>query len=275
MHEASTAVPSGSFRTTHPLGENLIAIASGKGGVGKTWFSVTLCFALARLHKKLVLLDADLGLANVDIQLGLTPDKDLGAVIDGRAPLRGAITHYETGGFDILAGRSGYGNLASLPVPQLLDLRGQFLALLPSYDLGLMDLAAGIDRAVLTLTSSAALSIVMLTDEPTSLSDAYAFIKVTRAGNPHANLQVVVNMAANKIEGEKEYDKLRLTAEKFLGFTPPLLGIVRRDPKVREAIRAQTPLLVRSPLCEAAQDVEAIAETLLRMPLAAQKKMPA
>src|SRR5277367_3716493 len=94
---------------------NMFAVASGKGGVGKTWFAITLCHALAKRKKKMLLFDGDLGLANVDIQLGLTPDRDLGAVIEGSSSLANAVVKYKEGGFDILAGRSGSGSLATLP----------------------------------------------------------------------------------------------------------------------------------------------------------------
>src|SRR5580700_4785420 len=96
---------------TRPLPcPNMIAIASGKGGVGKTWFAITLCHALAKRGKDVLLFDGDLGLANVDIQLGLTPERDLGAVVEGSSNLSGAVKKYKEGGFDILAGRSGSGS---------------------------------------------------------------------------------------------------------------------------------------------------------------------
>src|ERR1700719_1945126 len=98
---------------------NMIAIASGKGGVGKTWFAITLCNALAKRGKHVLLFDGDLGLANVDIQLGITPERDLGGVIDGTVTLPGAVTKYAEGGFDILAGRSGSGSLGTLSAQKI------------------------------------------------------------------------------------------------------------------------------------------------------------
>src|ERR1700679_2054890 len=114
--------------------KNMIAIASGKGGVGKTWFAITLCHALAKRKKKVLLFDGDLGLANVDIQLGLTPDRDLGAVIEGSSSLGNAVVKYKEGGFDILAGRSGSGSLAMLPSQKLFDLRNDLITLARNYD---------------------------------------------------------------------------------------------------------------------------------------------
>ena len=238
---------------------NMIAIASGKGGVGKTWFAITLCHALAKRGKHVLLFDGDLGLANVDIQLGLTPDRDLGAVIDGTSTLPGAILQYKEGGFDILAGRSGSGNLASLATQKLSELRNDLIALARTYDFVLVDLGAGVDRSVRQMAGPAAMTYVVVTDEPTSLTDAYAFIKLARAANPGAEMRVIVNMAANAADGQKTYDTIRKACETFLHYSPPLAGIVRRDPKVRDAIRAQTPLLIRSPASDAAMDVMTIA----------------
>lgn len=238
---------------------NMVAIASGKGGVGKTWFAITLCHALAKRGKNVLLFDGDLGLANVDIQLGLTPERDLGAVIEGSTNLPGAVTRYTEGGFDILAGRSGSGNLAALPTQRLAELRNDLIALARNYDHVLVDLGAGVDRSVRQMAGPAAATYVVLTDEPTSLTDAYAFIKLGRAANPQAVMPIVVNMAASASDGQKTYDTIRKACESFLNYTPPLAGIIRRDAKVRDAIRAQTALLVRSPASDAANDVDAIA----------------
>jgi len=239
---------------------NMIAIASGKGGVGKTWFAITLSHALAKRGKRVLLFDGDLGLANVDIQLGLTPDRDLGAVVEGTATLSGAVTKFPDGGFDILAGRSGSGSLATLATQKLSDLRNDLIALARNYDHVLIDLGAGVDRSVRQMAGPAAVTYVVVTDEPTSLTDAYAFIKLGRAANPNADMRVVVNMAATTGEGQKTYETIRKACESFLNYTPVLAGIIRRDLKVREAIRNQTPLLTRSPSSDAASDVEGIAK---------------
>lgn len=243
---------------------NMFAVASGKGGVGKTWFSITLCHALAQLGKRVLLFDGDLGLANVDIQLGLTPEKDLAHVTEGQVTLSQAVMRYEGGNFSILAGRSGSGNLATLGTQRIADLRGDLILLAKDYDHVIVDLGAGVDRAVRQMAGPAALTFIVITDEPTSLTDAYAFIKLTRAASPSADLRIVVNMATNNSEGQKTYQTIAKACETFLRYTPPLAGIVRRDSKVRDAIRAQTPLLTRSPISDAASDVEAIAAQITK-----------
>jgi len=241
---------------------NMLAIASGKGGVGKTWLAITLCHALAKRGKRVLLFDGDLGLANVDIQLGLTPEKDLGNVIDDHLELQGAITRYEEGKFDILAGRSGSGSLATMQTQKLSDLRADLIALAANYDHVIVDLGAGVDRAVRQMAGPAAVTYVVVTDEPTSMTDAYAFIKLTVAANPGADMRIVVNLANNAKEGRNTYETLRKVCKGFLHISPPLAGIVRRDAKVRECIRAQTPLLTRSPISDAASDVEDIAANI-------------
>ncbi|MGE3770027.1 MAG: MinD/ParA family protein [Bdellovibrionales bacterium] len=242
--------------------KNILAVASGKGGVGKTWMSITLCQALARMGKSILLFDGDLGLANVDIQLGLMPERDLGAVFEGKCTLQNAITKYEEGGFSVLAGRSGSGTLGTLSTQRLNDLRTHLLEAAKNFDTVVLDLGAGVDRTVRQLAGPARTTLVVVTDEPTSITDGYAFIKLAVQLNPNADIRIVINMAPTLAEGEKTYETIRKACQTFLNYSPALGGIIRRDPKVREAIRAQTPILLRSPTSDAALDVEALAGRL-------------
>jgi flagellar biosynthesis protein FlhG len=125
-----------------------IAIASGKGGVGKTWLAITLSHALANSHRNVLLFDGDLGLANVDIQLGLMPKHDLGGVLAGRLPLNQATMPFGDGNFDIIAGRSGSGNLANISASRLQSLNEDLTMLSLSYDHIIFDLGAGVERTV-------------------------------------------------------------------------------------------------------------------------------
>jgi len=242
---------------------NMVSIASGKGGVGKTWLTITLAHALANAGQRTLLFDGDLGLANLDIQLGLMPKNDLGQVIAGRLQLHQAIETCDDTGFDVIAGRSGSGGLANLASSRLTMVCDELTTLAAQYDRVLLDLGAGLERTVRQLAMASGTCVVVVTDEPTALTDAYAFIKVMHQQIPDFDIRIVANMVNSQKEGEKTYNTLRKACEGFLKISPPLLGIVRRDSKVREAIRAQTSLMTRYPNTEAAEDVMAIAQTLI------------
>lgn len=243
---------------------NMLAVASGKGGVGKTWLSVTLAQALARNGKNVLLFDGDLGLANVDIQLGLQPGRDLGGALAGQYELAKATTHHPEAGIEVLAGRSGSGGLAGLPGPRLAVLLQDLAELSAAYDHVVLDLGAGLERTVRQLAALAETNLIVATDEPTSLTDAYAFIKLAQQVKPNSDIRVVINMASSPAEGERTYATLLKACESFLKISPPLAGVIRRDSKVKDAIRHQVPLLTRHPTCEAASDIEKLAGRLTR-----------
>lgn len=246
---------------------NLIAVASGKGGVGKTWFSVTLSHTLARGGGRTLLIDGDLGLANVDVQLGLTPKYDLAGVIAGTVPLKDAVCPVDGGsrsgrGFDVLAGRSGSGALAALKPQELQNVVGLIEDLAKSYAHVVLDLGAGIDAPVRSMCAIAGLVLVILTDEPTSLTDAYALTKVLKIRDETTPIEIVVNMAEGPSHARRTYQALAHACRSFLGQEPALAGIIRRDKQVKDSIRQQTPLLLRYPQSPAAHDIEALAESL-------------
>lgn len=241
---------------------SIVAIASGKGGVGKTWLAITLAQSFAEAGERTLLFDGDLGLANVDIQLGLVPTRDLGHFANGTS-LDKLVTKFAPGGFDVIAGRSGSGTLAALEPASLGQLIGGLAELAHDYDRVILDLGAGVEAPVRALGALARVGLVVTTDEPTSLTDAYAFIKLSLAAGRARDLRIVVNLAANPREGERTYGTISKACREFLKFSPPLAGIVRRDPKVRDTIRAQAPLLTRHPGADAATDVRALARNLL------------
>lgn len=244
-------------------GKGIVAVASGKGGVGKTWFAISLAHAMAKRGVRTLLFDGDLGLANLDIQLGLMPQRDLGGVLAGRLTLNQAVLPYEDGGFDIIAGRSGSGSLANLPVSRLRTLGEDLTLLGAAYGRVIIDLGAGLERTVRQLAHSADTCLVIATDDPASLTDAYAFIKVTHMERPGVDIRVVINMAHSIRAGERTYNTLLKACQGFLKIAPPLTGIIRNDTNIREAIRNQMPLLTRHPNSEAAADVHAIADSLM------------
>lgn len=279
------SIPAGKLKIVknqRPIIPNLITIASGKGGVGKTWFASTLAHAMAFKGKRVLLFDGDLGLANVDVQLGLTPQVDLANVVSGRVPFCDAVTPFEGGalpfgdestpeaarrsaGFDVLAGRSGSGTLGSLSRSQLAELTHSLKGIAEDYDYVICDLAAGIDNAAKILSTPSGKIYVVLTDEPTSLTDAYAFIKVMTMRYPDIPVEIVVNMAEDKAEGRRTFATLAKACENFLSFEPKLAGIVHRDPNVKATIRQQAPIITRFPQSRAGKDVREIAEKAVKL----------
>jgi flagellar biosynthesis protein FlhG len=239
--------------------------------VGKTWFAISLAASLTRSGLRALLVDGDLGLANVDVQLGLMPTRDLGHLIDDGLSLGEAVTACPDGGFDVLAGRAGSATLSTLSATAL----EKFLVLLSGaldYDVILVDLGAGIDRSLRRIACWADTLLVVATDEPTALTDAYVVIKVHAAdrerlcatidGMPGADVRIVVNQADNEGAGRQTYDTLARVSVTYLQLKPALAGIIRRDERVRDAIRSQACFPLRYPLAPAALDIERIVEGL-------------
>lgn len=244
-------------------GKNMIAVASGKGGIGKTWFSITLAHALSGFKQKVLLFDGDLGLANMDMQLGLSVTEGLGSVIAEAKTLNQVVMPCEKARFDIIAGHSGSAGLASMPVGRL-QILGEDLSLLaPLYDRVIMDMGAGIEKSVKILSSMAGKIIVLCTDEPSSLKEAYAFINIMALQYPRSELNIVINQANSLREGQRTYETMLKACRNFLNIEPPLLGIIRRDTRVRDAIRSQMPIISRYPTSEVVEDVLAIARKLI------------
>jgi flagellar biosynthesis protein FlhG len=256
----SKSVASAPPPTPYPR-PRLLAIASGKGGVGKTWLATTLSRALVQTGRSVMLFDGDLGLANVDIQLGLMPEHDLMAVIAGTRSVVDSAVPYPAGGFTVLAGRSGSGALATLE-PEALERLLTLLATETSVSDIVIDLGAGLDRAVRRMATVANTLLVVATEEPTSLTDAYAVLKLAEVDRPGGDVRIVVNQASTAAAGERTYATLARASSTFLGYKPPLAGIIRRDDHVRDAIRRQVLIQVRHPNAAAAQDVERLAATL-------------
>lgn len=229
----------------------VIAVASGKGGVGKTVLAIGLAHALGAL-----LIDADFGLANVDVQLGLPDGPDLGHVLAGAA--LGSAVRRHPAGFSVLPGRSGSGTLASLGAttmtPVLTTARAAFAHTV-------LDIGAGIATAQRDLLAMADLALIVATEEPTSLTDAYAVLKLLRRDRPDAQARVLANMAGGAA-GLRVWQVLDGAARNFLGAGVEYAGGVRRDAKVADAIRHRQPLLLRHPGSAAAEDIRAVAAGL-------------
>jgi flagellar biosynthesis protein FlhG len=247
----------------------LIAVASGKGGVGKTWLSLTLAQALGQRRARVLVLDADLGLANADIQLGHLPEQDIGAVIHGKAALADAVTPIAAGGFDLLAGQSGSGALAGLDAASV-DALVAALNAATGYDVIILDLSAGVDDTARRLAALADTVLLLITEDPASLTDAYAVLKLLKMDrcDPRAKIdaRIIVNQASSADAGKRAHAALARAARRFLRLDPPLIGLIGRDERVPEAIRQQKLLLTQFPQAKAGLEVQVVARRLLIRP---------
>lgn len=267
MLRKSQDTPSSTMQTRSRVQPaSIVAVASGKGGVGKTFTSITLAGAFAMLGKRTLLVDGDLGLANVDVQLGIAPETDLAAVVSGWVELDDAVTPVDggasQGGFDVLPGRSGSGALAEMPPEEVARLAAGVSALALQYDQVVLDLGAGIESNCMRLARAADKALMVITDEPTSMTDAYAFIKVLRGYAPKVEAVTAINQAETRASGQRTHEAIARACETFLGFRPRLGGIVMRDEKVRDAIRRQKTLISVDPTAQPVQDIVAIAQGL-------------
>ncbi|MGE5116336.1 MAG: MinD/ParA family protein [Betaproteobacteria bacterium] len=245
----------------------MFAVTSGKGGVGKSVFTANLAAALAGRGERVLVLDADLGLANLDVLLSLAPKVTLHEVLTGRATLDEALVH-APGGFTVLLAGSGLVEYSRL-TPELRDqLLGVIEAVRPRFDRVLLDTGAGISEVVLYTVALADEVIVVATPEPTSLTDAYATIKVLAAQQQRTHIRLVVNQSRHAGEGRAIRAQLQQVADRYIATASgaPLrlewLGDVPADPAMREAVQQRRLLLDSYPGASAAQAITAIAARL-------------
>jgi len=234
----------------------IITITSGKGGVGKTSISLNLSLSLASQGFKVCLLDADLGLANVSILTGIYPEKDLESVITGESSLKDIIIK-DYQGIDIIPGSSGVEKIADLSQEQTGRLISAFLEL-EAYDYFIFDTSAGISSQVLSFCMASHEIILVATTEPTSLTDAYAMLKVLSKYKYHGPVKVVINQVKSGKLAKAAYTRLKGTVKKFLSINIEPLGIVASDKHVRSAVVAQTPFYMLHPDCVASRCIQAI-----------------
>lgn len=243
--------------------KRILAVASGKGGVGKTWFSISLSHAFARMKKRVLLVDCDIGLANIDVQLGLAKGPDLAMVALGRASASKAIKPVERYGFDVFPGRSAHGRPAGLDAFIVSWLCKTLDDLQDDYDITVLDLPSGIEQGVRDMMRYASQEIVMTTGEPTALADAYALIKATRNERLEGIPGIVVNFAQQASSGQQTMDGLIRVCDRFLAIAPTDFGVIRQDKSVPESIGRQTSLLACHPNSDAAQDVTGVAKVII------------
>lgn len=242
----------------------VIAVTSGKGGVGKTNIVTNLAYSLARKGKKVLVLDADLNLANVDILLGLTPKFNLHHVLLGQKRLKDILIT-APGGFQILPASSGIMELAELSEEQKLFFLSEISALGNIVDIMLIDTAAGINNNVIYFTLAAQEKVVVLTPEPTSLTDAYALIKILSTLHDVKRFRILVNSARTEKEAMAVFRQLTLVADRFLGsLSLDYLGFLPYDSKLPQSVRAQRLVVDMSPRSMVSGKFFELAEQLIQ-----------
>jgi len=238
----------------------VIAVSSGKGGVGKTFFSIHLAAYAAAQGKRVLLLDADLGLANVDVMLGISGKGSIKQVVTGEASLKDMLVRAPQG-FDVLPGGSGLSDMTALTTLQQQVLMDEMREAGSDYDLVLIDTAAGISDNVLFFVASAESALVVLTPDPTSLTDAYALIKVLSKQRDFRRFMVTINQA-DSFDGQLTFRRLMSVSDRYLDVNLDYVGHVSPHKSVREAIQQQQLL----PDGAARHELEVILKAVLERP---------
>ena len=246
----------------HPV--RVIAVTGGKGGVGKTNVSVNLAVSLAEMGKRTLLMDADLGLANVDVLLGLSPKFTLADLVAGRCQLEDVLLEGPEG-LMVVPASSGFRHMAELTPAEHVGLIHVFSELQRALDVMVVDTAAGITDSVLTFCQAAQDTVVVVCDEPASITDAYALIKVLARERGLDRVHVIANMVRDPNEGRKLYEKLARVCERFLGDVAlHYLGAVPQDDWLRRAVQRQQAVVKAYPGSPSARAIAEIARTTAR-----------
>ena len=244
-----------------------ISVLSGKGGVGKSNLALNLCYGLHRIGHSVLLVDCDMGLANIDVLLGIAPQQHVQDIlIKNQDPSSVLVPIGPSGstGFDFLPANSGMAEFVDLDAGARTLLRDRINPLAARYDFLCLDIGAGISSTALGFGAMTSLRLVVVTPEPTSLTDSYAMIKVMVTRYNVFDFFVLANQVESKEEARQTYTRLAAVCQRFLGFAPAYLGDVRFDRTLLEAVRKQTPLLQLKPRSPAAVDCMTLASLLHR-----------
>ena len=262
-----------------------MAVASGKGGVGKTNVAVNLAVALTRLRQRVGLIDADFGLGNVDVFLGLAPERNIGHLLAGEATLNDIVLA-GPGGVQIVPASSGLQSLTSLTPAQRTMLFAAFDKLCGELDFVLIDTASGISDNVIETMLLAGRVMLVTSVEPAAIVDAYATAKVLTAASPNTEIGIVVNSARTAEEASLAFGQLDMAAQRFLGRSLQYYGFVSEDPAVRDAVLIQRPIVDHLPQSPASRCFRILAARMagldpqrggrgLRLAAAAGRTIPA
>lgn len=250
--DSSVDQASGLRSMVNPSPIRAVAVTGGKGGVGKTNVSVNLGVAAAEMGKKVMLLDADLGLANIDVVLGLHPEYDLSHVMRGERNL-GEILVEGPAGMKVIPGASGVQSLAELSTAEHTGLIRAFSEVAGDTELMIIDTAAGISDTVLSFSRASHEIVVVVCDEPASITDAYAIIKLLHRDYGHQRFRILANMVRSAQEGRELYNKMCRVTDRYLDVTLGFMGAVPFDDSLRKAVRSQRPVVQAFPRSRIAQ----------------------
>ncbi len=240
----------------------IITIASGKGGVGKTSLTVNLAIALSKAGQKVMILDADLGMANVDIMMGLTPRCTLYDVLQGHKTLQEIIIE-ASAGVSIVPGCSGIFEAANIGRRQREDLVRELKEYAREMDFILIDTGAGISQVILGFIASADDVIIVVTPEPTSITDAYGIIKILSKFKLHKQVYLVINMANSLQEAHESARKIEIVADRYLQINIKRLGVMYSDNSVKKSIKEMTPFIIKYPHSQVSQDIIQITNNIV------------
>lgn len=238
----------------------IVSLTSGKGGVGKTFITINLAATLSRKGKKVLVVDCDLGLANIDIMLGINPARTLKDVVFGELHLRDVIMP-TAGGFDLIPASSGVREMAQLMFEKIQTIKDMLLDI-EGYDVILLDTGAGIAEVVLQFNLLADRNVIVINRELTSLTDAYAMVKVMFQVFSRKNFGIITNNVADTMDGSSIFKNIDTISRRFLGFPLSWLGNVRQDDLVPKAILRQEIPVLKHPRSRVASDFNQISQVL-------------
>lgn len=248
----------------HPV--QVIAVTGGKGGVGKTNVAINLSVCLAQMGRRVALLDADLGLANIDILLGLNPRHTLEDVLEGKCALIDVMVQ-GPGGIRIIPASSGIQHMAQLGAAEHAGLIHAFSDISEQIDVLIVDTAAGISDSVVSFVRAAQEVLVVVCDEPSSITDAYALIKLLNRDYGLVRFRVLANMTRSPQEGKNLFNKLTQVSERFLDVTLQYVGAIPWDETVRKAVQRQKAVVDIAPRSKAGVAFRQLAEKVDLWPL--------